>query len=112
MKDCIFCQIINKEIPTQTVFEDERVLVFKDIQPKAKIHFLIVPKEHISSLQEVKDSVLFSQLLQTAKTVAKKFSLDKNGYKIIINVGQGGGQTVFHLHLHLLSGEELKEFII
>lgn len=110
MSDCIFCQIINKEMPAQTVYEDEKIVVFKDIHPKARIHFLIVPKEHISSLENVKDVSLLGQLIQIAKTVAKKFLLDKNGYKLIINVGEGGGQVVFHLHLHLLSGGELKTF--
>lgn len=112
MADCIFCQIIKKEIPSQIVYEDEEIIAFKDIQPKAKIHLLIVPKEHISSLNEVKNKEILGKLLWQAKVLAEKFSIDKTGYKIIINTGEKAGQTIFHLHFHLLSGEELKEFVI
>ena len=109
---CIFCQIIKKELPAQIVFENEEIMAFKDIHPKAKTHLLIIPKEHISSLNETKDEKILGNLLWQVKNLAEKLSLDKAGYKIIINTGAGAGQVVFHLHLHLLSGEELKEFSI
>lgn len=109
---CIFCQIVKKEIPAQIVYEDEETLVFKDIHPKAKVHLLIIPKEHIASLGEAKNAEILGKLLWQARVLAEKFSLDKTGYKIIINTGMGAGQIVFHLHIHLLGGEELKEFII
>lgn len=110
--DCIFCQIIKKEIPSQIVYEDEEILAFKDIQPKAKIHLLIVPKEHIFSLNEAKNKEILGKLLWQANILAQKFSLVKNGYKVIINSGKDAGQVVPHLHLHLLGGEELRNFII
>jgi len=110
--ECIFCQIVKKGIPSQIVYEDDEILVFKDIQPKAKIHLLIIPKEHISSINEVKNEKILGKLLWQARVLAEKFSLVKNGYKVIINSGRGAGQTVSHLHLHFLSGEELKDFII
>ncbi len=104
MKDCIFCKIINKEIPSDLVFENEEIVVFKDINPKAPIHFLIVPKKHISSVDEVSkdDKNVLGELILTAKEVAKKIGISDFGYKLTINVGEGGGQEVFHLHVHLL----------
>lgn len=109
---CIFCQIVKKEIPAQIVYEDEEILAFKDIHPKAKIHLLIIPKEHCPSLNEAKNKEILGKLLWQARILAEKFSLDKTGYKIIINTGRDAGQVVFHLHLHLLGGEELKKFNI
>ncbi len=110
--DCIFCQIVKKEIPSQIVYEDEEILAFKDIQPKAKVHLLIIPKEHISSLNEAKSEEILGKLLFQVKILAKKFEVDKTGYKVIINTGKDAGQVVPHLHLHLLGGEELKGFSI
>jgi len=107
---CIFCQIIKKEIPAQIVYEDDGILAFKDIRPKAKTHFLVISKEHIPSLNEVKNQEILGKLLWQTKILAENFSLDKTGYKIIINSGEGAGQVVFHLHLHLLGGDELKDF--
>jgi histidine triad (HIT) family protein len=110
--ECVFCQIIKKEIPAQIVYEDEEMIAFKDIQPKAQTHLLLAPKQHITSLNEVSQSEILGKLLWQAKELAHKMGLAKNGYKIIINTGEKAGQAVFHLHLHLLSGEELKEFIV
>jgi len=105
MTECIFCKIAKKEIPSDLIYEDERVVVFKDIKPKASVHFLIVPKKHIVSIDhlEPQDKDLVGDLIFTAKKLAKEKNLD--GYKIHINVGKNGGQLIEHLHLHLLSGK-------
>ena len=102
--DCIFCKIVRKEIPSEFFFENENAVVFPDIKPKAPIHFLIVPKKHIDSVNdlEVKDKDLIGELVLIAKNVAQDLKL--NGYKLKINVGREGGQEIDHLHLHLLSG--------
>jgi len=112
MTDCIFCQIIKKEIPAQIIYEDEKIIAFKDIQPKAQTHLLLMPKQHFSSLAEASQPEILGQLLWQTKELAHKLGLAKNGYKIIINTGKEAGQAVFHLHLHLLSGDDLKEFNI
>lgn len=102
--DCLFCKIINKEVPSDIVYEDEKVISFKDIHPKAPIHLLILPKKHIPSVNhlEEKDKELVGNLFLVAKNIARDKNL--NGYKLIVNVGKGGGQLIDHLHLHLLAG--------
>ncbi|MEW6008665.1 MAG: histidine triad nucleotide-binding protein [Candidatus Omnitrophota bacterium] len=103
--DCIFCKIIDKEIPAKIVFENKDVCAFPDINPKAKVHILIVPKEHregLFSLSE-RDVELVGKLMVSVAEVAKKFNLES--FRVIINSGSGAGQSVFHLHLHLLSPE-------
>lgn len=106
--NCIFCKIANRKIG-KLESETNSVAVFMDIQPKAKVHLLIAPKRHISSLNEVgeNDQKILSELLPVAKLMAEKFGL-KNGHRIVINTGPDGGQSVSHLHLHLLGGEQLK----
>lgn len=101
--DCIFCKIINKEKPADFLYEDDKVIVIKDINPKAPIHLLIIPKKHISSVEEVglEDRELMGDLILTAKKIAKEKNL--NGYKLLINIGRSVGQIVDHLHMHLLS---------
>jgi len=102
--DCLFCKIINKEIPADIVYEDEKFLAFKDINPQAPIHVLIIPKKHIPSVDhlEVNDKDLMGELILIAQKIAREKKL--KGYKLIINVGREGGQVIDHLHLHLLSG--------
>jgi len=102
--DCLFCKIINKEMPSETVYEDEKFIAFKDIVPKAPLHLLIVPKKHIVSIDhvEIEDKALMGELILVAQKIAREKNL--NGYKLLINVGREGGQMVDHLHLHLLSG--------
>lgn len=111
MSDCIFCKITNKEVPTQAVHETETILVFKDIHPSAPIHLLIVPKRHIISVNELeeRDKDLVGEMFLVAKDVAKSQGLDARGYKLVFNVGRGGGQIIDHLHLHLLGGWGQKE---
>lgn len=106
---CLFCQIINKEIPSQFVFEDEDMVAFKDIQPQAPVHLLIVPKKHIESLVQLSevDSDLMGKLIYRAKLLAQENNIDKSGYKLIINTGPDSGQVVEHVHIHLLGGAPL-----
>ncbi len=107
MRECIFCRIIDKQIPAKIVFEDEDMLVFHDIQPKAPVHLLLIPKKHIASLAhtEPEDTLLLGKLLAKTRQLAEESGLS-NGYKVLINTGEGGGQEVFHLHLHILGTPE------
>lgn len=107
--DCIFCKIIKRGIPSDIVFETDKVIAFKDIRPKAEVHILIVPKRHIISVNHLKkgDKVLIGELILASQKIAKEKKL--KGYKLIFNVGREGGQLIPHLHLHLLSGK-LVEF--
>jgi len=99
-EDCIFCKIINGDFGTEFVYESKNTVVFKDINPKAPVHLLVCPKAHIPSLNELDDTALMSELLQTVKAVAKKNGL--KSYKTQINTGKEAGQEVFHLHIHVL----------
>lgn len=103
MPDCIFCKIANKENPAEIVFEDERLVVFKDVKPKSRVHFLIVPKKHIHSVAHIEDSdaELVGSMILAARDVAKKENL--SGYKLLFNVGKDAGQVIDHIHLHLLA---------
>jgi len=106
MEDCVFCKIVNKELPADIFYQDQDFLVFNDIYPKAPIHLLLVPKKHIISINHLqkKDEKLIGKLFLLAKKTAKKMGVDKSGYKLVFNVGKGGGQLINHLHLHLLAG--------
>ncbi len=103
--DCLFCKIIAGELPCDQVYSDEHVIVFKDINPKAPVHLLIVPREHIISLNtlEEKHDGLMGHIMRLLPKLAKEQGLDK-GFRTIINTGSGGGQIIFHLHVHLLGG--------
>ncbi|MBL0700843.1 MAG: histidine triad nucleotide-binding protein [Desulfosarcina sp.] len=105
-KDCLFCKIINKEIPSDFIYENDRVVVFRDINPQAPVHLLIVPKKHIRSINDIIDEDLgvISEMIMTARDMAKKESVAESGYKLFFNVEKGGGQIIFHLHLHLIGG--------
>src|SRR3989344_8848072 len=108
--DCIFCKIINKEITSDIVLEDEHFLTFKDVNPKAPIHLLIIPKSHIgpvSSFSE-SDKKIAGELILEAKKIAEQTGVSKNGYRLIFNVGKNAGMEGDHLHLHLLAGKPLK----
>ena len=102
MTDCIFCKIINGDFNTEFVLENEYAVVFKDINPKADTHLLVVPKEHVETLNELDDEVLLGKLMMTVKEVTKKLNI--KSYKTLINTGKDAGQEVFHLHIHILSG--------
>jgi len=103
--DCIFCKIINKEKESTIIYEDDKIIAVKDIYPKAPVHFLIIPKKHILSVDQLKaeDKTLMGEMILTAKKIAREKNL--KGYKLIINVGREGGQIIDHIHLHLLSGK-------
>ncbi len=109
MGDCLFCKIVQKEIPAKIVFEDDDVLVFDDINPQAPVHVLVIPKTHITSLEETSpsDGTLIGKLLQTAKDQARIRKIASSGYRTVINTGADGGQTVSHLHVHLLGGRAM-----
>lgn len=109
MEDCIFCKIINKEIPAELVFEDEHIVAFNDINPQAPIHILLIPKEHYVSLNEIpedKKSIL-SHILLKARQIALEKGVDKSGYRIVLNTARDSGQEVFHIHFHLLGGRRM-----
>ena len=103
--DCLFCKIAAKQIPAQIVFEDEDIFVFADIHPQAPTHLLICPKRHFASLQEAKagDQAVLGKMALAAAELARERKLE-SGYRTVINTGGGAGQTVFHLHMHLLGG--------
>ncbi|MBI89121.1 MAG: histidine triad nucleotide-binding protein [Candidatus Marinimicrobia bacterium] len=108
MKDCLFCKIINKEIQTNIVYEDDRLLAFNDINPQAPIHLLIIPKLHISTLNHIglEHKSLIGEMVLLASKLAKDFDISDNGYRTNFNCNSHGGQTVFHIHLHLLGGRK------
>lgn len=110
---CIFCKIARKELHTDILFEDEEVIAFKDIKPIAPIHILVIPKKHIDSVANIKnsDKSLMGKLIMIAKKIADKLEISKDGYKLLIRVGKNGGQEVGHIHLHLLGGAKLSEDI-
>jgi histidine triad (HIT) family protein len=109
MKDCIFCKIVNKEIPSEKVYEDENILAFEDINPKAPVHILLVPKLHFTSLNEIPEDKkgLIGDMLLAAKKIAAQKKIDKKGYRIVLNTGKESGQEVSHIHFHLLGGRRM-----
>lgn len=108
MSDCLFCRIVAGEIPCRKVYEDDEVLVFHDINPAAPVHFMIVPKEHVVSLEEchARHELLLGRILLLAPLLAKEQGLN-DGFKTVINTGKGGGQVVMHLHVHVIGGGSL-----
>ncbi len=109
MKDCIFCKIAQKEIPTELLYESDDIIAFNDIAPKSPVHILIVPKKHIDSMNnlEEENKELLGKLVLVAKDIAKEKGISETGYRLIFNTGRNAGQTVDHIHLHLMGGEKL-----
>ena len=109
MEDCVFCKIIKGEIPSTKVYEDEEILAFKDINPVTPVHILVIPKKHISSLNEIEpeDQMLIGKIFTVIKKIAKEQGFAENGYRVIANCGEDGGQEVKHLHFHILGGKKL-----
>jgi histidine triad (HIT) family protein len=107
--DCLFCKIIAGQIPATKVYEDEYCFAFKDIAPKAPVHDVFVPREHFSSALEVNEAreKLIGHLVRVASMVAKQKGIDQSGYRLVLNTNADAGQTVFHLHLHLMGGQAL-----
>jgi histidine triad (HIT) family protein len=108
--DCVFCKIIAGQIPSDVLFKDDKVVVFRDIEPVAPVHLLIVTREHIPSLNDVTEqqSILVGHMVQVAKQMAKQQDIATRGYRVVINCGSQGGQAVPHLHMHLIGGRQLK----
>jgi len=107
MTDCLFCKMASGQIKPDVVFEDDRLLAFRDIHPQAPLHVLVIPKRHIANLNELDDAALGGHLLQTAATIAEQFGYSASGYRSVLNTNNDGGQTVHHLHLHLLAGRQM-----
>ena len=109
MTDCIFCKIAAGEIPADVVYQDDEVLAFRDLGPQAPLHLLIIPKRHISSLNEMTeaDQQLVGKLSLTAAKIADELGVAEDGYRTVVNCNAAGGQTVFHLHMHLLAGRQM-----
>ena len=106
MENCIFCKIANKEIPTTPVYEDDFTIAFNDLSPQAPVHVLVIPKKHFASLNELDDEKVMSALFNAVKETTKKLGISE--YRTVINTGEGAGQTVFHMHIHILAGRPLK----
>ncbi len=109
MNDCIFCKIINKEIPSNIVYEDEEILAFRDINPQTPVHVLVIPKKHITSLAELtpEDEAIVGKIYTVINKIAKQEGILERGFRVIVNCGEDGGQEVKHLHFHILGGKKL-----
>lgn len=109
MDNCIFCKIINREIPSDIVYEDDKIIAFKDVNPVAPVHVLIIPKEHIASAMDIteENAPVAAHIFNTAKKIAEIMGIEKSGFRIVNNCGENAGQTVFHMHFHLIGGKTL-----
>lgn len=107
--DCIFCKVAAHDIHARTVFENERLIAFHDLFPQAPTHILIIPKTHYTTLNDVPaaDSALLGEMMSTATKIAKELGVDESGYRVVMNCNKDGGQSVYHIHLHLLAGRQL-----
>jgi histidine triad (HIT) family protein len=106
-ESCLFCRIVRREIPATVIHEDEHTVAFRDIDPKAPTHVLVIPKEHVPSLNEATDAAQVGRLMLVAAQIAKAEGIADEGYRTVVNSGANAGQTVFHVHLHLLGGRRL-----
>lgn len=109
MSDCLFCKIRDGEIPADIVYEDDDLLAFNDVNPHAPVHLLIIPKQHISTVNDVveDDQIIMGKLFAAAKTIAKQKGVSDEGYRLVVNCNEKAGQTVFHIHMHLLAGRAM-----
>ena len=109
MSDCLFCRIVAGDIPAARLYEDDRCLAFRDIRPQAPTHVLVIPKIHVSSVDELEEAhePLAGHLLRVGALVARDLGIARDGYRLVLNTGDHGGQTVFHLHLHVLGGRPM-----
>ncbi len=110
MEECLFCRIVKKEIPAKIVFENDKLLAFRDIEPQAPVHILIIPKEHITTTNDLNTNhkKLVGEVLLTAKRLADEYNIANDGYRMVFNCNKSGGQAVYHIHLHLLGGRQMK----
>jgi histidine triad (HIT) family protein len=108
--DCIFCKIANGQIPSKKIYEDEKVIAFHDISPEAPIHFLVIPKDHIQSVNEISEenANIISHIFLVINKLVRELSIEKTGYRVVNNCGKDGGQSVNHIHFHVLGQRELK----
>lgn len=109
MEDCIFCKIIKGEIPSNKVYEDEEILAFRDINPVAPVHILVIPKKHLNSVLDLnkEDEILVGKIYTIINKIAKEENIDKTGFRVVVNCGEDGGQEVKHLHFHIIGGKKL-----
>jgi len=107
MSDCLFCKISKGEIPSSIIYEDDDVFAFEDIHPKAPVHVLVIPRQHVATLTDCDDSALLGMLMNRVRIIADQVLNLVPGYRVVINVREGGGQEVFHLHIHILGGKKL-----
>lgn len=109
MNDCLFCKIVSGDIPGDIVFENDSVLAFRDIDPKAPTHILFIPKKHIRSINELEseDQLLAGEMLMAAKSIAKSEGISESGFRTVFNTNDDGGQTVYHIHMHIFGGRQL-----
>ena len=109
MEDCIFCKIANKEIPSNIVYEDEEILAFRDINPVAPVHILVIPKKHFDTVLDLneEDEALVGRIYTVLNKIAKQEGIDENGFRIVVNCKEDGGQEVKHLHFHIIGGRKL-----
>ena len=108
MRDCLFCKMATGEIKPDVVYEDDKILAFRDINPKAPVHILVIPKVHVATLNDLDDTEISGLLLKTVAKLAAQEGIAKSGYRTIINCNSDGGQEVYHLHLHLLGGKKIE----
>ena len=109
MTDCLFCKVFHKKIEASITYEDDEIMAFEDINPQAPIHQLIIPKKHIETLNElsIKDADIMGKMTMVAKNLAKDYDIADSGYRLVMNCNRGAGQSVFHIHLHLLGGRSM-----
>ncbi len=109
MNDCLFCKIAAGDIPSQTVFENEHIIAFRDVAPQAPTHILIIPRKHIATINDMTadDRMLVGEMVAVAKEIARAEGLSDNGYRLVFNCNKDAGQAVFHIHLHLLGGRKM-----
>jgi histidine triad (HIT) family protein len=108
--DCLFCKIASGEIPAKIIYQDDSIVAFDDINPQAPMHKIIIPKKHIANLNDLEstDNELIAHMVKSATMLSKNLGIDQNGYRIVMNCNADGGQTVFHIHLHLLGGRPMR----
>jgi histidine triad protein len=109
METCIFCKIIKNEIPSSKVYENDDILAFKDINPQAPVHIIVIPKKHIENILELNDESLLTKIHKAIKEIVREQNLDKQGFRLVTNTGEHACQTVKHLHFHILGGDKLPE---
>ena len=111
MEDCLFCKIIAGEIPCSKVYEDDMVLAFNDISPAAPVHVLVIPKKHFKNFVETDDAYILA-IKSAVKKITKELNIDEEGYRLVFNTGDNGGQTVHHLHFHVLGGTRMNDQMV